>query len=418
MNCEIICIGTELLTGDTLNTNVNYISKHLSKNGFSVLYQTTIGDNPERLQQCFKIAAGRSDIVILTGGLGPTQDDLTKETIADFFSMPMKRNEKQVRNMKNHFDRYNYVMTDNNFRQCDIPVGAKAIDNTRGTAPGIHIEKEGLSVFLLPGPPSEMSAMFDLYVMPILKNRIDQLVISRYFNVCDLGESMVEDTIMDLVSHQNNPTIATYAKLGEVLIRITANGKDAKQLNERLDQYESVILKRFGDHIFTKSQRSLNQVVGKMLLDRHLTLASAESCTGGLIASKLTEIAGISDAFKMGLVTYSNEAKEKMLHVNKMTLEKKGAVSSETAREMCEHLKSISGCDLAVSVTGIAGPDGGTPKKPVGLVYIGVCGKNECYIEKCRFNGNRQTIQQKAAQKTFVLIRKMILDISENHKYN
>lgn len=411
MNCEIICVGTELLTGATLNTNVNYISKQLSQHGFFVLYQTTIGDNPGRLKECFGIAAGRSDIIVLTGGLGPTQDDLTKQTVADYFGMPLKRDEQQVKNLKKRFDRFNYTMTENNYRQCDIPVGAKAIDNTCGTAPGIHIEKDGLTVFLLPGPPSEMKAMFDIYVMPILNNRTDQLVVSRYFNLCDMGESMVESQIMDLVNEQNNPTIATYAKPGEVLIRITADGQDYDAVNELLDGYEQVIENRFGKHIFTRSQKTLSQVMAEYFMKEGITVATAESCTGGLIASKFTEIAGISQSYKMGLVTYSNEAKMSLLQVSEQTLADKGAVSPETAREMCENLGRISGCDMNVSVTGIAGPDGGSAEKPVGLVYIGVHYKGKTHIEECRFNGTRKAIQNRSAQKAFVLMRQMVLDI-------
>lgn len=411
MNCEIICVGTELLTGDTLNTNSQYIARELSKNGFSVHFQTTLGDNPGRLKDVFEAAVKRSDVVVVTGGLGPTQDDLTKETVAAFFGMSMQRDEAQVRKMKQHFDRRNYVMTDNNFRQCDIPVGAKAINNTQGTAPGIHIEKNGISVFLLPGPPSEMKAMFDLYVMSNLKNRTSQLVISRYFNICDFGESMVEEMILDLVNHQTNPTIATYAKLGEVLVRITANGTDAAAINGLLDKYSKEMDRRFGRHIFAHAQKTLAETVGDLLLKKHRTMATAESCTGGLIASQMTAIPGISEAFKMGVVTYSNEAKMRLLDVQKKTLDEVGAVSEKTAREMCEHLATLSECDVNVSVTGIAGPDGGSAEKPVGLVYVGVHADGWTRIEKCKFAGSRQTIQKRSVNKALCMVREAILNL-------
>lgn len=411
MNCEIICIGTELLTGDTLNTNVQYISRKLSRIGYNVLYHTTIGDNPDRVKSCFGIAAKRADVIIITGGLGPTQDDLTKQTIAEYFGMPLKRDEAQVKKLEKRFDRFNYTLTENNYRQCDIPVGAKAIDNTCGTAPGIHIEKDGLSVFMLPGVPSEMKAMFDLYVMPILSNQTDQVVISRYFNICDFGESQIEESILDLVKNQTNPTIATYAKPGEVLIRITADGTDPKQVNALLDDYSKEIEKRFGTHIFAHSQKSLSKTVGEFLMKNGITVASAESCTGGLIASMLTEIPGISDVFKMGLVTYSNEAKRELLGVKNTTLDTYGAVSEETAKEMCEGLARISGCDLNVSVTGIAGPDGGTAEKPVGLVYIGICYKGKTRIVKNRFNGARKRIQLRSAVKAFAMMREAVLGL-------
>ena len=410
MNCELVSVGTELLTGDTLNTNVMFLSKELSINGFSVLYHTTVGDNPGRLTEVIERALTRSDLIVTTGGLGPTQDDLTKETIAEVFGMPLKKHPEIVKKLEDYFARRETPMTENNLRQAYVPEGAVILPNPRGTAPGIMVQKDGKTVIMLPGPPHEMIGMYEESVEPVLHKLKNQLVISRYYNISDMGESMVEDTIMDIIDRQDNPTIATYAKVGEVLIRLTANGSDRDSINALLDRYEKIIVDRFGDHIFTFSQDSLDITVGKLLMERGLTVAFAESCTGGQVAGKLAEIPGISAALKMGLVTYSNEAKMQLLHVKAETLEKYGAVSEQTAREMCENLRTISGCDITASVTGIAGPGGGSPEKPVGLVYIGVCAGGKTHIERCQFTGSRKIVQTRSANKVFHLIRQAILD--------
>lgn len=418
MNCEIICVGTELLTGDTLNTNVGYLSQELSSRSFSVHYQTTIGDNPERLKEVLAAAVKRSDLIITTGGLGPTQDDLTKETVADFFGREMKQDPQEIAKLKAFFDKRQMTMTDNNLRQADVPAGAMKLDNPRGTAPGIFFNEEEAMVFLLPGPPHEMKGMFTEAVLPVLQEYMSTKVVSRYYNLGGIGESMVEDQLLDIIDGQDNPTIATYAKVGEVLVRITANGSDDQSINDLLDQYEKILMERLGQHVFTFSKDPLFVATGKMLMEKGLTIATAESCTGGLIASKLAEIPGISQSLKMGLVTYSNEAKVKLLGVSEETLKKDGAVSEETARQMCENLASISGCDITVSVTGIAGPGGGTPEKPLGLVYIGVCYKGHTTIKKCQFNGMRKIIQNRTLNAALNMVRTRVLDISNGDVFN
>ena len=410
MNCELVSVGTELLTGDTLNTNVMFLSKELSVNGFSVLYHTTVGDNPGRLKDVIERALIRSDLIITTGGLGPTQDDLTKETIAELFGMPMRKHPEIVEKLERYFNSRNIQMTENNLRQAYVPEGGVILENPRGTAPGIMIQKDGKTVIMLPGPPHEMMGMYEDCVEPILHRLKNQLVVSRYYNIADMGESMVEDVIMDIVKDQDNPTVATYAKVGEVLIRLTANGSDRDKIEALLDRYEAIIVERFGDHIFTFSQDSLDVTVGKLLMERGMTAAFAESCTGGLVSEKMAEIPGISAVLKMGLVTYSNEAKMQLLQVKKETLEQYGAVSEQTAREMCENLQKISGCDVTASVTGIAGPGGGSPQKPVGLVYIGVCVGGKTRIERCTFGGGRKSVQLRSANKVFSMIRQAVLD--------
>lgn len=410
MKCEIISVGTELLVGDTLNTNVHYLSKELSLLGISVCYHTTVGDNPKRLEEVMKIALNRSDLIVTTGGLGPTQDDLTKEVISNLFGKKLVQDDKVKEDLLQYFVNREFVMTDNNLKQTLVPENAEVLTNPRGTAPGIMIQENGKTVILLPGPPREMTGMFEGSVLKLLNKEQNQLVVSRYYNLSDIGESAAEDRLLDLIDVQDNPTIATYAKMGEVLVRITANGKDEKVVNALLDEYEAIMIDRFGENIFAFSKDSLCEAVGKLLIEKNITIATAESCTGGLIASQLTEQPGISKVFGLGIVSYSNEAKKKILHVNEDTLLEFGAVSSETAREMCDHLREISDAVLNVSVTGIAGPDGGSEEKPVGLVYIGLNYKGDTTITKCHFNGDRKIVQQKTANKVFHLIRQTIVD--------
>ena len=410
MKCEIICVGTEILVGDTLNTNVNYLSKELSHLGLSVCYHTTVGDNPKRLEEAVKIAFERSDLIITTGGLGPTQDDLTKEVIAELFNRELIQDEKIKEELLQYFTNREFSFTPNNLKQTFVPENAEVLANPCGTAPGILMREQGRVIIMLPGPPREMTRVFDEDVVPLITQKSKQLVISRYYNLSDIGESAAEDRLLDLIDTQTNPTIATYAKMGEVLVRITANGDDEKALNTLLDQYEAIMLERFEENIFTFSKESLRETVCKLLIEKNISIATAESCTGGLIASQLTEQAGISKVFGTGIISYSNQTKMKLLNVRKETLDKFGAVSEETAREMCENLQKIADVELAVAVTGIAGPEGGSAEKPVGLVYIGICYKGKTQISKCHFNGERKMVQIKTANKVFHLIRKTVID--------
>ncbi|WP_373485563.1 competence/damage-inducible protein A [Acetobacterium malicum] len=413
MKCELISVGTELLVGDTLNTNVQFLSRELSLLGIPVYFHTTVGDNPKRLEEAVRIAFNRSDLIITTGGLGPTQDDLTKEVIAELFKKKLIQDEKTKEDLLQYFVNREFTMTPNNLKQTFIPESAEILFNPCGTAPGILLKEQGRMIIMLPGPPREMTRVFEEAVLPILKHDNNQLVISRYYNLSDIGESAAEDRLLDLIDTQVNPTIATYAKMGEVLIRITANGNDENEMNALLDHYEEIMLSRFEDNIFSFSKDSLQITVCKLLLEKNITLATAESCTGGLIASQVTEYPGISKIFGTGLVTYSNEAKINLLGINKETLDTYGAVSNETAIEMCENLQKISQAMLCVSVTGIAGPDGGSAEKPVGLVYIGVCFDGKTDVYHYHFNGDRKVVQQKTANKVFHLIRKTIVDKSK-----
>lgn len=410
MKCELISVGTELLVGDTLNTNVQFLSRELSQLGIRVCFHTTVGDNPQRLEEAVRIAFERSDLIITTGGLGPTQDDLTKEVIAEIFGKKLVQDQKTKDDLMAYFANREFTMTPNNLKQTFIPEGAEILFNPCGTAPGILLREQGRIIIMLPGPPREMTRMFEEAVLPVLQQDHQQLVISRYYNLSDIGESAAEDRLLDLIDTQVNPTIATYAKMGEVLVRITANGHDENEINALLDHYEGIMLSRFEDHIFTFSKASLQETVAELLMTNSITLATAESCSGGLIAAQLTEQPGISKIFGFGLVTYSNEAKMKLLNVSKATLDTYGAVSAETASEMCKNLSALSGARLNVSVTGIAGPDGGSDEKPVGLVYIGICFDDQTEVYRYHFNGDRKVVQQKTANKVFHLIRKTIVD--------
>lgn len=412
MNCEIISVGTELLTGDTVNTNAAYLSKELSVHGFSVLYHSVVGDNPERLKKTFALALTRSDIIITTGGLGPTQDDLTKETIAEILGRPMVQDEKAAADLETFFKTRDYPMTENNLRQTYVPQGSTVLYNPWGTAPGIFLTEGEQKVILLPGPPGELKNMFSQVVLPIINKLTNQIVLSRYYHLAEIGESQVEDRILDLIDTQKNPTIATYAAVGEVMIRTTANGTDEDTINGLLDETQKIIEERFADNIFAHDRRHLNEAVGELLIESNLSIAVAESCTGGLLATALTDVPGISTVFKEGLVTYANEAKENLLGVSHQTLMTDGAVSEKTAREMCENLLHNSGCEIAVSTTGIAGPGGGTEEKPVGLVYIGVATKKGTEVTMNRFGGERTIIRKRAVNKALAMVRRAALDIS------
>ncbi len=410
MKCELISVGTELLVGDTLNTNVQYLSRELSQLGIRVHFHTTVGDNPKRLEDAVKIAFERSDLIITTGGLGPTQDDLTKEVIAGIYNKKLIQDEKSKEDLIQYFVNREFTMTPNNLKQTFIPETAEVLYNPCGTAPGILLREQGRIIIMLPGPPKEMTRLYEEAVLPILRKDQNQLVLSRYYNLSDIGESTAEDRLLDLIDNQTNPTIATYAKMGEVLIRITANGDNEAKMNALLDHHEKIMLERFKDNIFAFSKASLQETVCQLLIDKNISIATAESCTGGLIASQLTEYPGISKVFSTGLVTYSNDAKINLLKVNRETLETYGAVSEETAQEMCVNLSEISKSRLNVSVTGVAGPDGGNDKKPVGLVFIGICYDGKKEVFKYQFTGDRKTVQQKTANKVFHLIRKSIVD--------
>ena len=411
MVVELICVGTELLLGNIVNTNAAYLSEKCALLGLSMYHQTVVGDNAERLKESLETALNRSDVVILSGGLGPTQDDLTKETAAEVMDIPLKEDPHSRERIEEYFKNSQYkVITDNNWKQALVPEGAIVLDNENGTAPGIIMEKNGKSVILLPGPPGELIPMFEGKVYDYLNKLQPEIIYSTMVRICGLGESFVENEIRDLIDNQTNPTIATYAKIGQVDLRVTAKAASEKEAAKLAKPMLKELVKRFGDHIYTMDEhKSLEEVIVHFLKERSLTLTTAESCTGGMIAARITDVPGASEVFKQGLVTYSNRAKRKLLDVKKTTLKEYGAVSEKTAKEMAKNGAFITGSDACVSVTGTAGPTGGTEEKPVGLVYIGCCYNNKTVVKEFHFKGERQKIREQATANALILLRECIL---------
>ncbi len=411
MVVELICVGTELLLGNIVNTNAAYLSEKCALLGLSMYHQSVVGDNAERLKESLETALNRSDVVILSGGLGPTQVDLTKETGAEVMGIPLKEDPHSRERIEEYFKNSQYkVITDNNWKQALVPEGAIVLDNENGTAPGIIMEKNGKSVILLPGPPGELIPMFEGKVYDYLNKLQPEIIYSTMVRICGLGESFVENEIRDLIDNQTNPTIATYAKIGQVDLRVTAKATSEKEAAKLAKPMLKELVKRFGDHIYTMDEhKSLEEVIVHFLKERSLTLTTAESCTGGMIAARITDVPGASEVFKQGLVTYSNRAKRKLLDVKKTTLKEYGAVSEKTAKEMAKNGAFITGSDACVSVTGTAGPTGGTEEKPVGLVYIGCCYNNKTVVKEFHFKGERQKIREQATANALILLRECIL---------
>ncbi|MFV0399680.1 MAG: competence/damage-inducible protein A [Oscillospiraceae bacterium] len=382
MNAEILCVGTELLLGDTVNTNAAYIARGLSQLGINCYCQTVVGDNPGRLADALSLALGRSDMVITTGGLGPTYDDLTKETVADWFGRKMELHQESYDHLVELFRRFDRPMTDNNKKQAMMPEGAVVFPNDRGTADGLAVEGRsedeaaghgktlGKTVILLPGPPREMTAMFDNQVKPYLMAKSDHVLLSRNVHFFGIGESQLEQDLRNYMLEHTNPTVAPYAKEGEVLLRVTAYAPTAEEAFTLTGPVVEDLLGKYPGLIYGVDVDSLQNALVLELKAKGLTVATAESCTGGLISKRITEIDGSSAVFGWGVASYANEAKMKLLGVSPETLTAHGAVSKETALEMARGVRKLSGADIGVSVTGIAGPSGGTPEKPVGLVYI------------------------------------------------
>ncbi|MDE7352375.1 MAG: competence/damage-inducible protein A [Acetatifactor sp.] len=411
MTVELICVGTELLLGNIVNTNAAYLAEKCAGLGFSCYFQTVVGDNEERLAQTIRTALERSDIIILSGGLGPTEDDLTKETAAKVCGRALEMHEPSRQALEKYFADRGLTLTDNNWKQAMIPEGAIVLVNHNGTAPGVILETQQARVILLPGPPNELYPMFEESVVPYLEGLTSQVICSQTVKICGVGESRVETQIQDLIDAQTNPTLATYAKTGEVHIRVTASAESRKAAMKLTKPLVKELKARFGNDIYsTEEETTLEKAVADLLQANHLTVTCAESCTGGMLSARLVNVPGVSQVYKAGLVTYSNKAKRKILNVKKSTLHKHGAVSSKTAEEMAKGAAQFAKADVAVAVTGIAGPDGGTEEKPVGLVYIACSVKGEVTVKKYRFSGNRGKIRESAAAAALTLLRSCILE--------
>ena len=371
MKTAILSVGTEILFGQIVNTNTVYLSQQMNMLGFDVMYHYTVGDNPKRVEEMIDLAFQDCDLILTTGGLGPTQDDLTKEVACKALDDELVMMDDVLEEIEKYFQTLGREMTENNKKQAIMPSRATVFHNDAGTAPGFALEKDGKYIICMPGPPREMTRMFQKSVVPFLQRMSQGSLYYRQIRVFGIGESMLETKLMDLIDNQTDPTLATYAKEGECSLRIASKRDTEAEARQAVDAMLEQVKERVGHYIYSCDNEELAQVVAGKLLDKGLTLSSAESCTGGMFASTMTDIPGISQCFDRGLVTYSNQAKMEELGVRAQTLEKFGAVSEETALEMVEGLQRVSGSDVCISVTGIAGPGGGTEEKPVGLVYIG-----------------------------------------------
>lgn len=407
MRVELITTGSELLLGQIINTNSAYMASHLNNMGFDVLYQSTVGDNHDRMKQVIEHALTRADIVITTGGLGPTQGDITKYVCAEITGRCMTTHGESKKRMDEHFKQKNIVMTENNLRQVLVPEGAHAFINYNGIAPGIVQKFDGKILINLPGPPSEMKNMFDKSLQPFLQKEfgIDHVIHSVVLNTFDIGESLLETKIRDLILKQHNPTLALLVRPSGVIIRITAKAENIAAADALIEPVKKEIYTRVGHYIYGTDDEPMENIVGRLLTDKKKTLACAESCTGGLLTSRLTDIAGSSAYVTGGIVSYSNQVKIDQLHVPAEVIDTKGAVSEETAKYMAEGVASALHTDIGIGITGIAGPDGGSEEKPVGLVYIGITGSRGTYVTKNLFSRSRKEIKYRATQKALNMIR-------------
>ena len=403
MNVELLSVGTELLLGEILNTNTKYLSEELSILGACVYYQTTVGDNPERLKNAVETAFSRADMIIATGGLGPTQDDITKEVIAEFMGLPLEFDEESYALMKEYFRKNRRVMPESNKKQAMMPKGCVILKNTCGTAPGCIMEKDGKTAVILPGPPGEMKVMFENEVKKYLLK--DEKIYTKNLRIFGMGESMVAEKLDDMISKGGKLTVAPYAMTGEVRLRIAIKAEE-KEAKEIIDKTEAEIQKRLGDVIYSTTDKSLPETVVELLKEKKLTISSAESCTGGLFAKMITDVSGASSVLNESYVTYSPEAKMRILGVLEETITQKGIVSKETAIEMAEGVIKASKADVGVSFTGYAGPEG----EKVGLVWMAVSYKGKTKAYELNINGNRERIRYVSALNAFDAVRRIIKD--------
>jgi len=405
MLAEILSVGTELLMGQIANTDAQYISRRLSELGISIHRQVTVGDNPARVKEAIGEALSRADIVITTGGLGPTEDDLTKEMVAEYFGLSMELHQPSLDALKSFMNRLGREMTPNNLKQAYFPVGSIIMPNLCGTAPGCIVEQNGKAVAVLPGPPRELKDMFDRQLAPYLARRSGMHIESKFLRTFGIGESTLETMLIDLF-HSENPTLALYCGPGEVQARISARAETVEQANQLIEPLEQEILARVGNAFYGYGvDNSMPNAVLQQLIERKETVCFAESCTGGRIAAAMIDSPGASDALKESYVTYSDAAKARILGVSEDTLRVHSAVSAECAKEMAEGARRVSGADWGVSVTGVAGPDGGTERTPVGTVFVGVAGPEATTVNEFHFRGNRDWVRTLAVSNALNLLR-------------
>ncbi|MDR7579015.1 MAG: competence/damage-inducible protein A [Armatimonadota bacterium] len=410
---EVISVGTELLLGQITDTNATYICQRLAECGIPVYFRQTVGDNFERVQQAFRLAWSRAELVVFTGGLGPTEDDLTKEAVAAVLGTELVEDPGALAHLEQFFARRGRTMTANQRRQALIPRGAVAIPNRWGTAPGVFWEADGRVVVMVPGVPREMRGMVDDFVVPELRRRGwvgEDVIRSRVLRTVGIGEGQLEELVRDLI-HTTNPTVAPLAHVGEVHLRITARGSP-EEVSRLLDEAEGRLRERLGDAVYGVDDETLDEVVARLLRDSGLRVAVAESCTGGLVGERLTAVPGSSAYFLGGVVAYGNEAKVKLLGVPQRLLEQFGAVSAEVAEAMARGVRETFRADLGLGVTGVAGPGGGTEAKPVGRVYLAVADPRSSRTVRADFGEEpgREGVRRLASQAALNLLRRYLLE--------
>ncbi len=405
MNAEIVCVGTELLLGNILNTNAKYLSEKCAEFGLSLFYQTVVGDNPERLKKVVFQALSRSEVVFFTGGLGPTPDDITKEIVCEALGLNLVVDEKAKENLIERVKAMNCKITENNYKQAMIPEGATVLYNHNGTAPGLIIEKNEKIAILLPGPPKELIPMFEEYLIPYFRHRQGETISSVMVKLSGIGESEAASRIEKLIAESVNPTVAPYAKTNQVHLRITAKGKSEKNCQELIQPILEQIEQELGEYIFTTDENEdLEDVVVKKLMEKHQTVSCAESCTGGLLAGRLINVAGASEVLKESFITYCDEAKHERLGVELEVLEQYSAVSKECASLMAAGVAKVTGSDMGVATTGYAGPDG----EHVGLVYIAVAYQDQTIVQELNLPFSRNDIREAVVAKALTLMNKIL----------
>ena len=410
---ELIAVGTELLLGNIANTDAQILSQGLSALGITVHYHTVVGDNPQRLRDALDIARRRADIIITTGGLGPTYDDLTKQTICAAFGRELVLHEDILETIRSYFARSGRTMPENNVQQAMLPVGCTVFDNPVGTAPGCAFCEGGVHVLMLPGPPFECRYLFEHRAMAYLQALTDGVIVSHEIRVFGMGESHVEAKLRHLMTTMTNPTLAPYAKTNECMLRATAKAPTAAQAEALLAPLVQQVRDALGDVVYGVDVGSLEEVVSRLLQERSLTLSTAESCTGGLIAKRITDIPGASQVFRGGVVSYTNDVKADVLGVPRATLDACGAVSEPVARAMAEGCRRLCGSDIALAVTGLAGPEGDDRGNEVGTVYIALADRRGtlCKRLSCGMGRGREAVRSSAAQNAFDLLRRRLLDL-------
>jgi len=411
MDAEIIAVGSELLTAYRQDTNSLFLTDKLNSLGIEVRFKTIVGDDSERLTQAFRAALGRSRLIILTGGLGPTEDDVNRQVVAEALGRPLREVPEIRRRIEARFARLGRTMAENNLRQTLVPEGAEWLENKNGTAPGLWIEQDGSLIILLPGPPRELEAMFESVCLPRLARLAPaQCLRSRVYKAVGLAESEVDQRIAPIYKNYANPATTILATPGVIEVHLRARAPSEAEADALLGELGDKVEAALGDHLFSSGGESLEEVVGMYLVLRRKTLAVAESCTGGLLAERLTRVPGSSNYFLGGVICYSNELKTRLAGVPQKLLEEQGAVSKPVAQALAEGIRRRTGASMGVGITGIAGPGGGTAEKPVGLVFIALADERSTQVREFRFPGDRERIRHWATQAVLEIIRRRIRD--------